>query len=199
MDTLVNQENEKYVDLTKDELDFKIEIATQTLERNISFIASCDNKTSIVLTSIGVLLTIILTNDGLNEIFDIINTCLSIKTYCNLLYALSFAISIVVLGTGIMNLGRVLIAKVSEEASGIEAKNSRIFFSGIIKNGDFSAYRNLFCSMTKQELLEELIAQIYINANIATQKYKDYNLGLKRTIIGFLMFIALLLIGIYLY
>ena len=81
MDTLVNQENEKYVDLTKDELDFKIEIATQTLERNISFIASCDNKTSIVLTSIGVLLTIILTNDGLNEIFDIINTCLSIKTY----------------------------------------------------------------------------------------------------------------------
>lgn len=199
MDTLVNQENEKYVDLTKDELDFKIEIATQTLERNISFIASCDNKTSIVLTSIGVLLTIILTNDGLNEIFDIINTCLSIKTYCNLLYALSFAISIVVLGTGIMNLGRVLIAKVSEEASGIEAKNSRIFFSGIIKNGDFSTYRNLFCSMTKQELLEELIAQIYINANIATQKYKDYNLGLKRTIIGFLMFIALLLIGIYLY
>ena len=199
MDTLVNQEKEKYVDLTKDELDFKIEIATQTLERNISFIASCDNKTSIVLTSIGVLLTIILTNDGLNEIFDIINTCLSIKPYCNLLFALSFAISIVVMGTGIMILGRVLIAKVSEEASGIEAKNSRIFFSGIIKNGDFSAYRNLFCSMTKQELLEELIAQIYINANIATPKYKDYNIGLKRTIIGFLMFIALLLIGIYLY
>lgn len=199
MDTLVNQENEKCVDLTKEELDFKIEIATQTLERNISFIASCDNKTSIVLTSIGVLLTIILTNDGLNEIFDIINTCLSIKTYCNLLFALSFAISIVVMGTGIMNLGRVLIAKVSEEAYGMEAKNSRIFFSGIIKNGDFSTYRNLFCSMTKQELLEELIAQIYINANIATKKYKAYNLGLKRTIIGFLMFIALLLMGIYLY
>ena len=40
MDTLVNQENEKCVDHTKDELDFKIEIATQILERNISFIAS---------------------------------------------------------------------------------------------------------------------------------------------------------------
>ena len=56
-----------------DDIENSINIATQTLERNISFIANCDNKTSIVLASIGVLLTIILTNNGINEIFKIIN------------------------------------------------------------------------------------------------------------------------------
>ena len=57
----------------KEDLNYKIEIATQILDRNIGFITNCDNKSSIVLASFGVLLAIILTNEGLNEIFNIVN------------------------------------------------------------------------------------------------------------------------------
>ena len=64
----------------------QIEIATQTLERNIGFINNCDNKTSIVLAVIGVLLPIILTSDALKKIYEIIKTCIAQKTCCCILY-----------------------------------------------------------------------------------------------------------------
>lgn len=66
--TTEEKENSKVPTGTED-IEYKIEIATQTLDRNIGFVTNCDNKTSIVLATFGVLLAIILTNEGLNEIF----------------------------------------------------------------------------------------------------------------------------------
>ena len=72
----------------QEDLGYKIEVATQTLDRNISFVTNCDNKTSIVLAAFGVLLAIILTNEGLNEIFNIVKTCIETKNFCSILYLL---------------------------------------------------------------------------------------------------------------
>ncbi len=177
----------------------KIEIATQTLERNIGFVANCDNKTSIILAIIGVFLTIILTNDGLNTIYRIINTCIEMKTFCSVMYLFVLGGTIVVMILGIYNLCGVLIAKTSETAKGLIATNSRIFFTGINNHGNCVVYKEKFYEMSEQELLDELLTQIYINSDIATQKYNKYNKGVKRTIIGFSLFVIFLLIGIYLY
>ena len=92
-----------------------------------------------------------------------------------------------------------MIAKTNEEAHGLKNKNSRIFFSGIQGYGDFNTYRDRFNSMNQEELLTELIEQIYINASIATRKYRKYNLGFKQIIVGFVWFVIIFLIGIYLY
>lgn len=108
-------------------LEYKIEIATQTLERNIGFVTNCDNKTSIVLAALGVLLAIILTNEGLNEIFNIVNVCITTKTFCSMLYLLCFIVAILSMVWGMFNLGIVLIAKTSEEAIGRKDENSCIF------------------------------------------------------------------------
>ena len=178
---------------------YKIEIATQTLERNIGFVANCDNKTSIVLAIIGVFLTIILTNDGLNKIYGVINTCIEMKTFCSIMYLFALGVAIVVMVLGIYNLCIVLIAKTSETAEGVTLTNSRIFFTRINKHGNCEIYKAKFYEMGEQELLDELIAQIYINSNIASKKYNKYNKGVKWTIIGFGLFVVILLIGIYLY
>lgn len=180
-------------------IEYKIEIATQTLDRNIGFVTNCDNKTSIVLASFGVLLAIILTNEGLNEIFNIVKSCITTKTFCSILYLLCFAGAIFAMVWGMFNLGSVLVAKTSEGAIGRKDENSRIFFAGIRKNGDYNAYHQRFCAMSKEDLLNDLIEQIYINANIASIKYATYNCGIRRTIVGFIFFIVLLLIGIYIY
>ena len=50
--------------LSKEEIEYKIEIATQTLERNIGFVMNCDNKASIALAVFGGLLAIVLTSEG---------------------------------------------------------------------------------------------------------------------------------------
>lgn len=179
----------------------KIDIATQTLERNIGFINSCDTKTSIVLTSIGVLLTIILTNDGLSAIFQIASSCISGKTFCDVLYVVGFLASVGMLILGIWNLVRVLIAKIEplNKFKKPSAEPSMIFFSGILNVGNKAVYRNRFLAMKDEELLDDLISEIYINSEIAKQKYRHYNLGLKLTAWGFALFILMLLAGIYIY
>ena len=81
MDTITDQRKTSEEGFDSSDIKYKIEIATQTLERNISFVVNCDNKTSIVLAIVGALLTIILTNEGLNEIFCIIKKrCVEITT-----------------------------------------------------------------------------------------------------------------------
>ena len=104
-----------------------------------------------------------------------------------------------ILGVGMFNLGRVLVAKTSEEITGRKEADSLIFFAGIKKEGDCKNYKQRFYDMSKEELLNDLIEQIYINAEIASFKYNTYNLGLRHTIIGFVLFVSLLLIGIYIY
>lgn len=197
--TATEEKSMKKPELNKDELEYKIEIATQTLDRNIGFVTNCDNKTSIVLATFGVLLAIILTNEGLSKIYSILKACIEIKTFCSILYLISFAGSLFVMVLGMFNLGSVLVAKTSEKAIGRHDENSRIFFAGIRKSGSYNAYNQRFYAMSKEDLLNDLIEQIYINADIASTKYARYNLGLKRTIIGFVLFVALLLIGIYIY
>ena len=199
MPVMTDDRSKNDAKINTNDLEYKIEIATQTLDRNIGFIANCDNKTSIVLASFGVLLAIILTNEGLNEIFRIIKTCIEARNFCNILYLLCFAGSVFVMLFGMFKLGSVLVAKTSEKAIGRKDELSRIFFVGIRKSGDYEAYHQRFYTMSKEDLLDDLIEQIYINADIASTKYATYNLGLKRATVGFVLFISLLLIGLYLY
>lgn len=199
MSVITEEKENRKVLLDAEDLEYKIEIATQILDRNIGFVTNCDNKTSIVLAAFGVLLAIILTNEGLNEIFNIVKACIATKTFCSILYLLCFAGAIFFMVLGMFNLGSALVANTSEEAIGRKDENSRIFFAGIRKNGDYNTYCQKFCAMSKEDLLNDLIEQIYINADIASIKYATYNRGLRCTIVGFIFFVVLLLIGIYIY
>lgn len=185
--------------LTPQEIEYKIEIATQTLDRNIGFISNCDTKTSIVLTVVGVLFTLILSDDGISEISNIFSACLNTITLFNILFLFSFIGSVGTMMIGMYKLGSVLIAKTSDKSSGDNTFKSLIFFSGIQKSGDRETYRDQFYSMSREELLNELLDEIYANADIATQKYTKYNSGLKYATIGFILFLILFLLGIYLY
>lgn len=185
--------------LTTQELEYKIEIATQTLERNIGFISNCDTKTSIVLTVVGVLFTLILSDDGVSEISNIFSACLNTLTLFNILFLFFFIGSVGTMTFGMYKLGSVLIAKTSNKSSGDDTFKSLIFFSGIQKSGNRETYRDQFCSMSREELLNELLDEIYENADIAAQKYAKYNLGLKYATIGFVLFLTFFLFGIYIY
>jgi fatty acid-binding protein DegV len=47
--------------------------------------------------------------------------------------------------------------------------------------------------------LDDLIAEIYINAEIASQKYRRYNQGLKLSVWGLVLFILMFLAGMHIY
>ena len=179
----------------------KIDIATQTLERNIGFINNCDTKTSIVLATVGALLAIILTNDGLKTILKIVTTCAEGKNFCNILYLSVLFSSVSLLVLGLCRLTSVLVAKTAPLAKGNSDKKgkSMIFFGGIVNFGDSTTYRDKFVAMQESEFLEELVSEIYINAEIASLKYRRYNQGLKCSVWGFALSVALVAIGYFLY
>lgn len=177
----------------------QIEIATKTLERNIGFITACDNKTSIFLAILGVILTIVFTNTDLNDLLNIITECISSKAFGDLLYLVFLISSFVLLLSGIMKLCKVLIGSTDEIARGINSPPSHIFFSGIQKNESFVNYSESFRSLSKEEVLNELLSQIYINSDIANSKYKYFNSGLINSIIGLGFFCIFLLTGFLIY
>lgn len=181
------------------DIEFQIEQATQTLERNIGFITTCDNKASVVLTAIGVLLTLIFTNDGLETINQILTSCIKEKTFCSALYLIVFIIVIVAFLFGLYNLIGVLVARTNMKANGTEKIDSQIFFSGIAKNANYNIYKENFYKLSRQNFLDQLISEIYINAIIAERKYQKYNWGLRLSLVGFILFVSLILIGMYIY
>lgn len=179
----------------------KIEIATQILDRQISFVEKCDNKTSILLGIFGVLFTIVFTSDVIETIIKMIDNYLVANTFCRKLYSIFFIISIVLFLIGFSIFVSVLFARTSEKSIGNNKKEEKslIFFKGIMKVGSFNRYKQRFYEMNNEELLDYLIEQIYINADIANNKYDKYNCGILFTILGFVLYIVLLLAGTFIY
>ena len=120
--------------------------------------------------------------------------CHQIKTMCSIIYLILLSAVLLILCAGLVLLINVLIAKVDNSEV---SNNSPIFFSGINSYKDIKEYSENIYKMSKDDILNELISEIYINADIATKKYKKYNIGLKLTISGFIVFIILILIGLY--
>ena len=179
----------------------RIEYATHTLERNIGFINMCDTKASIVLATIGVLITIFFSSEILNKISSIVSIAYKEKNFCSTLFLILFFISIFILMIGFKNLISVLIGRVnniSSEFKGVKY-GSKIFFTDIVDSHKITTYKKDFLKMTNEDYLDELINQIYLNSKIASIKYQKYNIGLNCILSGFLSFTVLVLIGIFVY
>lgn len=73
------------------------------------------------------------------------------------------------------------------------------FFGKISDKASYQVFQNEVLNMTKEEYLNDLLSQIYINSKIANEKHVNYNKGIKWTIIGFIALVVMFLIGIYLY
>ncbi len=182
-------------------LEKKIEYATQTLERNIGFINTCDSKTSIVLTAFGVCVTIIFTSEGIHTILNIIYKALEFPSFCNVAFLLCLALSCIILLIGITNLISVLLGRVNLKTKNknISTDKTPIFFSGIVENSSFLSYKKKFINMNDEKYLDYLITEIYINSQIASIKYSKYNWGVKLTCIGFGLFLLFSIIGVHVY
>lgn len=183
------------------EEDEQIEEAKVSLERINSWINSCDSKAGTVLALVGVIWTIIFTNDGILTMKNLINQLLPPKSFCMILYLLFLSSTLLGMIYGVIHLINVLIAKIDVTVfaeQGIQT-SSVLFFGSISNKNSYLDFKREVLNLNKQAYLNDLLSQIYINSKIAQKKYENYNKGIKWTILGFVMFIAFLLIGLYLY
>lgn len=168
--------------------------ALDILDRTIDFVRNCDNKASIFLGTFGVILTIVLTTEGLNNLMLIVRAAIAKKTFCNALYLLMMAGFIIAMVFGLSQIIKVLGVKIDSSAEEGLDGDSKIFFEHIQKN-NYSAYKEKLLGITEEIFLNDVISQIYINSCICHDKYKNYKCGLKWTLIGFCGFSILWIIG----
>ena len=179
----------------------QIEESKASLDRINSLINSCDSKAGTVLALTGVLLTIIFTNDGMTEMYNVMKNIILPANFCTILYIAFWGISILMLCYGITRLILTLVARIDSnvyQEPGL-ITDSVLFFGKISDRVSYQIFQKDILNIKKEDYLKDLLSQVYINSKIANEKYVNYNKGIKWTIIGFIAFIAMFLIGIYLY
>ena len=179
----------------------QIEEAKSSLERINSWINSCDSKAGTVLALTGVLLTIIFTNDGMAEMYNVLQNIMPPANFCTILYIGFLGIATFMLCDGIARLIFTLVARINSNVYNEPdlITDSVLFFGKISDKASYQVFQNDVLNMTKEEYLNDLLSQIYINSKIANEKHVNYNKGIKWTIIGFIALVVMFLIGIYLY
>ena len=174
--------------------DEQIEEAKASLDRINGWINSCDSKAGTVLALTGVLLTIIFTNDGMTEIYNVLQDITPPVNFGAVLYIGFLGISVFVLCYGIARLILTLVARIDANVfrqPGL-ITDSVLFFGSISNRASYQIFQNDILSIKKEDYLKDLLSQIYINSKIANEKHVNYNEGIKWTIIGFIAFEAML-------
>lgn len=173
--------------------------AIDILDRTIDFIRNCDNKASIILGIFGIIFTILLTTDGINNLVTVIKTAIIQISFCNIVYLIFLAASMIITLFGLSQIVRVLGAQVDfPNEDGLD-NDSKIFFGHIAKNTGYISYRTKLLNITNDEFINDIISEIYINSNICNSKYKRYKCGLKWSIVGFFTFVAIWVCGVILF
>ncbi|MFW6016467.1 MAG: Pycsar system effector family protein [bacterium] len=186
--------------IDNEKIDMQIckEDALNILDRIIGFINNCDNKTSIILGIVGVMLSIIFTSNSVNELQSIIRIAIRSSNYIYLILLVLFIICLV---CGIFYLVFSLFARTN--CSSLNQKcldlNSKLFFHHISNNNSFKEYKEKVLKCSKDEFINEIISQIYINSKICSKKYNYYNRGLILISVSFIGFALVWLIGTIIY
>lgn len=177
-------------------LDEQISNAKDVLSRTDSWIAACDNKASITLGFIGALFAVIFATDIIKKLYHVVlnawgKGCVG-RIYDGILIAI-----FILLFVGLIFLAKVLIPRIDEQEykEGSLTTNSILYF-GTIAGTKFTDYKKGFCNKNKDQLLNDLLSQVYINSTIALQKHKCFTKGMRLSIVGLIVGVILLGIGI---
>lgn len=175
-----------------------IEKAKSKFENINNWISNCDTKSSFLLAFYGVLLTLVFTSDVINKIGNTFSLKPSLSDlgwtkllgFLELISILAFFFFSLKCLYFIYN---TLKARINSSIYEQESLNtdSNIFFQTIAQKS-FKEYKNLSNSESDEDYLNDLDSQVFINSNIATEKFKAYNKSLTNAFIG------ILCLGIYL-
>jgi len=176
--------------------------AFNILDRIIGFIRNCDNKSFIILGIFGGIATIILTSDLKDSLIKIYKSAYAKDTFCSDFYLLLLIAPAFLALYGIYKILKVLDVQLSDEKYKIEEElelDSKIYFYKISNNAEYIKYKNKILEVSEEGLLNDILSQIYINSKICKNKYDNYKIGFKCSILSFLAFVILWIIGAFIY
>jgi len=170
------------------------------LDRHLDWIKSCDTKSSIVLAVVGIFLTIFTSEQSLEMLMKIVTLTLKNINFSNILFLLLFVIAWSFFIYGTYSLIRVLTPRLSRDVNSnenVDVNSSLYFFESISRN-KYSEYKERVFLQSKEDEIDDILSQIYVNARISTIKYKYYSKGIRYVFLGIAMVLFLFVVGIIL-
>lgn len=178
----------------------KIDKNIKRLELVNQWISNCDMKSSFILTFYGVILTIVFTSHigkDMVEVFSFRPSLVcdtdSVHKFCKLLLVIVFLLTALL---ACYHVFFTLKARVdpNEYKQNKLRKASNLFYQSISLK-TFENFENESNSEDEAEFLNDLASQIYINAQIVTEKFKHYNQSLSYIAISLIAFILFVVIN----
>lgn len=171
----------------------------EILDRNTMWIENCDNKASIILGVIGVVAGIFLATDYVGKLYSIILFMTSEEhlSIWSIIYVLILFASMVGMIVGCLFLISVLVPRYRMEEyqkRGIN-RESVIHYTSIAKHKTFTKYRNKLARLSDEDMVEDLVEQIYVCAIICEKKFTAYKTGLHMCTVSFLIFAIMAVLG----
>ena len=176
-----------------------------TLDKIHAWTENCDAKASIIIGSIGVVVTILLSSDYLNQIKTIVDTAIKYVADTkahpydvgSIVYLVVLLIASIILIIGCFYLFRVLVPKTKPslyKQKGMTLK-SLIFFHTISRHKSYERYKTNVANYNNETLLNDITSQIYVCSKICTMKFSNYKKGLAFSLIGLALNISLVILG----
>ncbi len=174
--------------MNKREISFEKEDAFKALELVNGWINNMDTKASILLAYLAVIIGFVVSN-GLPDLFNqpapspVVFFYIVKVDFVVILYLSLFA-SIV-----------LFLATLTARIKGNKEKHSLLFFGEIAKNS-LNDYKSKILNRTEEELIKDVLEQVYINSNICTIKSKYYNIGVKLTLISTVVYVICMILNV---
>lgn len=161
------------------------------------WINNCDTKASVILGAIGILVTIAFTNsDIVRYMIKILFNCFNKVIFSDILYFLFLTFFSIMTVYGIFLLLKVLIPTLKMKGNN---HKSYLYFGSIAKYDGYLEYKKDLLDASENDIIDDLLNQIYQNSLIATNKYQNYVRGVRLFIFGFVGFVTLYVIGLIIY
>ena len=182
----------------------KYELMEKNLERVINWVNNCDQKASILLTLLGVVVTIVCTSDVFDNFYNIViapfltyvRTGIGYFSFYRTLIAILSFISILSIALSLIYLLATLSPKIDydklRKTESEMLEKSNIFF-GSIANTKYNDF-----NLSYESYFEDLRSQVYVNSLICKNKFDNYAKALKWIFILFSsVFLSFLLISFF--
>lgn len=183
-------------EITENSLD-NLEYAYKSLDRVDSWLNNCDSKIAILLGFIGVEITVFITTGFLKEVLNLIKSIFKDihngqNLVCNFSAVILLFVGVIILVISWVKLYSAIVARIDDskyDDPGLK-KQSNLFFGSITTRSFMDLKRSVRDSKEKEQI-DDVLSQVYISSSIAEVKFKNYNSGLRWTIIANIYFPAL--------
>ena len=168
----------------KRKVDVRISRGVEALDRANNICVNCDNKASVVLAIVGVILAAILSEEGEGVVFKLVKSYLSMNSgFGDVVYRGVTLIALIASIIGVVLIVSVLFAQKKNEDI-----YSVVFFGDVAKFTSHEKYLDRLREMSDREYWIDLETQVYQVSRIAKSKCWRLNFGIIFLLIGVVAF-----------